>query len=82
MTDFEMEFVFQINTYAFMKLEDAMAQPHGTAVDVAAVVASFGPTDCNYMPPHVVREICLADLKLVFIHLNANYECYCMSLII
>jgi hypothetical protein len=44
---------FQINTYAFVKLKDAMSQPHGTAVDVAAVVASFGPADNNYMPPHV-----------------------------
>jgi hypothetical protein len=26
-----------------------MSQPHGTAVDVAAVVASFGPADYNYM---------------------------------
>jgi hypothetical protein len=67
MTDFEIQFVFQINTYAFMKLEDAMAQPHGTAVDVATVVASFGPTDYNYMSPHLVWEICLADSKLVFL---------------
>jgi hypothetical protein len=44
---------FQINTYAFVKLKDAMSQPHGTAVDVAAVVAWFGPADNNYMPPHV-----------------------------
>jgi hypothetical protein len=35
-------------------------------VYVAAVVASFGPAVYNYMPPHVVREICLADSKLVF----------------
>jgi hypothetical protein len=67
MSDFEMQFLFQINTYAFVKLNDAMSQPHGTVVDVAAVVASFGPADYNYMPPHVVREICLADSKLVFL---------------
>jgi hypothetical protein len=66
MSDFEMQFVFQINTYAFVKLKDAMSQPHGTAVDVAAIVVLFGPADSNYMPPHVVREICLADSKLVF----------------
>jgi hypothetical protein len=62
-----MQFVFQINTYAFVKLKDAMSQPHGTAVDVAAIVVLFGPADSNYMPPHVVREICLADSKLVFL---------------
>jgi hypothetical protein len=44
-----------------------MSQPHGTAVDVAAIVVLFGPADSNYMPPHVVREICLADSKLVFL---------------
>jgi hypothetical protein len=66
MSDFEMQFVFQINTYAFVKLKDAMSQPHGIVVDVVAVVASFGPADYSYMPPHVVWEICLADSNLVF----------------
>jgi hypothetical protein len=39
MSDFEM----QINAYAFVKLKDVMSQPHGTAVDAAAPVVSFGP---------------------------------------
>jgi hypothetical protein len=30
MNDFEMQFVFQIYTYAFVKLKDAISQPHGT----------------------------------------------------
>jgi hypothetical protein len=46
-------------------LSDAMSEPHGTMVDVFAVVASVGPWDRQKYSPFGTREICLVDTRSV-----------------
>jgi hypothetical protein len=46
-------------------LSDAMSEPHGTMVDVFAIVALVGPWDPQQYSPFGACEICLVDTRSV-----------------
>lgn len=54
------------SSVAFLSLDTAMAQPHGTEVDVIAVVVYVGPADYSLLYPYGTVELCLMDARLSY----------------
>ncbi|CAL5065335.1 unnamed protein product [Urochloa decumbens] len=54
-----------ISSCAFFSIEDALAQAHGTEVNVMAVVANVGPLIMDKFSPFFTREICMKDQRVV-----------------
>ena len=56
-----------VTTIFFLDLDDALAKPHGSQVQLIAVVASVGPVKSRYsLDLYCTRETCLMDSRLVF----------------
>jgi len=58
---------------SFVTLDAALEQPHGSEVDIIAVVASIGPLNVGPFDPFATREICLKDTRLVMMYPNFFY---------
>jgi hypothetical protein len=58
-----------VSSPSFLSLEYAMAQPHGTEIDIVAGVAFVCPPDYTLLHPYGIRELCLKGTSQFF-HLS------------